>query len=79
MLRGEPKLPFCSDDLVVRSGRKAEAVDSGGVDRSDDRSKEKGEEGTAMGVVKVEPVRLGKEEREIGVEDDRVVFDDGDW
>jgi hypothetical protein len=78
MLRGERKLSFSSDGLAVRSGRKAEAVDSGGVDRSDDRSKEKGGEGTVTGVVQVEPVRVGKEEREVGVEDIRVVFDDGD-
>jgi hypothetical protein len=63
----------------VRSGRKAEAVDRGGVDRSDNRSEEKGEEGMVTGVVRVEPVRVGKDEREIGVEDDRVMFDDGDW
>ena len=80
MLRGERKVSFCSDGLVGRPGRKAEAVDSGGVeDRSDNGSKEKGEEGTVTGVVTVEPVRVGKEERDIGVDDDRVIFDDGYW
>jgi len=62
MLRGERKVSFCSDGLVGRPGRKAEAVDSGGVDRSDNRSKGQGGEGMVTGVVTIEPVRVGREE-----------------
>ena len=72
-------MSFCSGGLVVRPGRKAEAVDSGGVDTSDNRSKERGEEEMATGVLTVELVGVGKEKREIGLEGHRVVFDDGDW
>lgn len=79
-MRGEQKVSFCSDGLVEEPGRKAEAVDSGGVDdRSDNGSKEKGEEGEVTDVETLEPVRVGKEERDNGVDDDRVIFDDGYW
>ena len=55
-------MSFCSDGLVGRPGRKAEAVDCGGVDRSDDRSKGQGGGGMVTGVVAIEPVRVGREE-----------------
>jgi hypothetical protein len=79
MLSGEQEASFCTDGFVARSGRKIEAVDSDGVDRLDNRSKETGEGGKVTGVVTFESVAVGKDERGIGTEDDRVVFDDGDW
>ena len=79
MLRGEQKAPCCADGVVVESGRKIEAVDSAGVDRLDNRPKETGEGGMVTGVVTVKSAPVGKEERGIGTEDDRVVLDDEDW
>jgi hypothetical protein len=79
MLRGEQKAPVCTDGSVVKPGRKIEAVDSDGVDQLDNRSKETGEGGMVTGVVTVESAAVGKVERGIGTEDDRVVLDGEDW
>jgi hypothetical protein len=78
MLRGEQKAPVCTDSSVVKPGRKIEAVDSDGVDQVDNRSKETGEGGMVTGIVTVESAAVGKVERGIGTEDDRVVLDDED-
>jgi hypothetical protein len=79
MLSGKQKAPFCTDGFVAKSERKIEAVDSDGVDRLDNRSKETGEGGKVTGVVTVESAAVGKDERGIGTEDNRVVFDDETW
>jgi hypothetical protein len=79
MLRGEQKPPYCTDGVVVQPGQKIEAVDSDGVDTSDNRPKETGEGGMVAGVVTVKLVAVDDDEREIGVEDDGVMLGDGDW
>ena len=79
MLRGEKKPSFCTDGVVVKPEREIEVVDSDGVDRLDNRSKEAGEGGMVTGVVTVDSAVVGKDEGGIVTEDDRVVFDDGDW
>jgi hypothetical protein len=78
MLRGEHKAPYCTDGVVVVPGRKMEAVDSDGVDTSENRPKETGEGGMVTGVVIVESTAVGTDEREMGTEDDRAVLDEED-
>jgi hypothetical protein len=71
-------VPYCTDGVVVEPGREMEAVDSNGVDTSDNRPEEAGEGGMATGVVTTESAAVGKDERETGTEDSRVVPDDED-
>jgi hypothetical protein len=40
MFRGEHKLLCCTDSIVVEPGQEVEAVDSNGVNTSDNRPKE---------------------------------------
>ena len=56
-----------------------EAVDSDGVDTSDNWLKETGEGRMVTGGVKVESAVVDNEERGIGTEDDGVVLDGEDW
>jgi hypothetical protein len=46
-------VPYCTGGVAVRAGRKLEAVDSDGVDTSDNRSKSTGEGGKVTGVMTV--------------------------
>jgi hypothetical protein len=54
MLRGEHKVPYCTDGVVVEPRRGMEAVGSDGVDTSDNKPKETGEGEMVTGVVTVE-------------------------
>lgn len=78
-LRGEHKALYCTDGVVVEPRRKVEAVDSDGVDTSDNWLKETGEGRMVTGGVKVESAVVDNEERGIGTEDDGVVLDGEDW
>jgi hypothetical protein len=71
MLRGEQKVLYCTQGVIVEPGRK---MDSEGVDTLEDRSKETGESGMATGVVIVESTAVDKDEREIATEDDRAML-----
>jgi hypothetical protein len=79
MLRGEHKVLYCTDGVIVEPGRKLEAVDSEGVDTLENRSKEAGEGGMATGVVIVELTAVDKDERGIVTEDDRAVLGGEGW
>lgn len=62
----------------MKLGRTIEAADSDGVGTPEDRPKETGEDELVTGVVTIESAAVDKDEREAGIEDDRVVLDDED-
>jgi hypothetical protein len=78
MLRGEHKVPYCTGGVAVRAGRKLEAVDSDGVDTSENRPKSTVEGGRVTGVMTVESAAVDKNGRDAWTEDDRAVFGDED-
>jgi hypothetical protein len=79
MLRGEHKAPSCTERVVVKPGRKIEAVAGDDVDTLDNRPKEPGEGRLVASVVTVESAMVATDGREFGTEDDRVVLDDKGW